>query len=86
MSRTSLRIRLGAMMFFQYAMWGAWTPILAATILSRLHASGAETGYIYGILWLACMITPFVGGQLVDRYLPSQGFMGIAAVVCALSA
>ncbi|MBC7526946.1 MAG: MFS transporter [Chthonomonadaceae bacterium] len=86
MSRTSLRIKLGAMMFFQYAMWGAWTPILAATIQSRLHASGVETGYIYGILWLACMITPFIGGQLVDRYLPSQGFMGIAAVVCALSA
>ncbi len=86
MSRTSLRIKLALMMFFQYAVWGAWTPILGATIQSRLNASGAETGYIYGILWLACIITPFIGGQIVDRYFPSQGFMAISAAVCALSA
>lgn len=77
---------LAAMMFFEYAVWGAWTPILSQTITKRLHATGVEVGGIYGVLWLACIITPFIGGQLVDRLMPSQIFMGIAAVVCTFAA
>ncbi len=85
-SRLMLRVLLGAMMFFQYAVWGAWTPILGATIASRLHATGAEIGAVYGVLWLACIITPFIGGQIVDRLMPSQWYLAISAIVCAGSA
>jgi len=81
-----LRVLLSAMMFFTYAVWGAWTPILALTLGNRLNATGAEIGSVYGVLWLACIITPFIGGQLVDRLMPSQVFLGIAAAVCAGSA
>lgn len=77
---------LAAMMFLEYAVWGAWTPIFAETVGHRLNATGATIGAIYGVLWLACIITPFIGGQLVDRYMPSQVFMGIAAIVCTVSA
>lgn len=77
---------LSAMMFFQYAVWGAWTPILGATITGRMHATGAEVGAVYGVLWLACIITPFIGGQIVDRLIPSQIYLGLAGVVCAVSA
>lgn len=80
------RIKMGAMMFFQYAVWGAWTPILSATLTARTHASGAEVGAVYGVLWLACIITPFVGGQLVDRLMPSQVYLGIAGIVMTISA
>ena len=77
---------LAAMMFLEYAVWGSWTPILAETIGHRLNATGAEVGAVYGALWLACIITPFIGGQLVDRYMSSQLFMGIAAAVCTFAA
>lgn len=83
---TPLRLKLSAMMFFQYAVWGAWTPILGATLSDRLHATGTQVGAVYGVLWLACIITPFIGGQLVDRLMPSQTFLGIAAIVCTASA
>ncbi len=86
--RSSNKVRgmLAAMMFLEYAVWGSWTPILGETISQRLNATGAEIGAVYGVLWLACIITPFIGGQLVDRYMPSQVFMGIAAAVCTFSA
>jgi nucleoside transporter len=84
--RTRLRILLSAMMFFQYAVWGAWTPILGATLASRMNATGAQIGAVYGVLWLACIIAPFIGGQLVDRLMPGQAFLGLAALVCAGSA
>ncbi len=81
--KVRLRVLLGAMMFLQYAVWGAWTPIFAETIGKRLNASGAEVGAVYGVLWLACIITPFIGGQIVDRLMPSQIYLGIAAFVGA---
>jgi nucleoside transporter len=77
------RIPLAAMMFLEYAVWGAWTPILAATLVSRLHASGAEISLVYMMLWIACIITPFIGGQIVDRYIPSQVFLGVAHLIGA---
>ena len=77
-----LRVQLSAMMFLQYAVWGAWTPVLGATLADRMNATGAQIGAVYGVLWLACIITPFIGGQLVDRFMPSQVFLAIAALVC----
>jgi hypothetical protein len=38
--KSSPRIPLAAMMFLEYAVWGAWMPILGATLTTRLHASG----------------------------------------------
>ncbi|HZO89125.1 MAG TPA: MFS transporter [Chthonomonadaceae bacterium] len=84
--RMRLRFLLSAMMFLQYAVWGAWTPVLANTLGERLNATGVEIGAIYSVLWLACIITPFIGGQLVDRLMPSQVFLGIAALACTVSA
>ena len=85
-SRMQTRILLSLMMFLQYAVWGAWTPIIGATLAGRMNATGVEIGAVYGVLWLACIITPFIGGQLVDRLMPSQVFIGIAAIICAGSA
>jgi len=84
-----VRLLLGAMMFFQYAAWGAWAPILGATLGNpdgAFKATGTVIGAIFGILWLACIVVPFVGGQLVDRKVPGQLYMGVSAAVCAGSA
>ena len=81
--KSTPRIPLAVMMFLEYAVWGAWTPILSETIGSRLHATGQQVGLIYMMLWIACIITPFIGGQLVDRYMPSQVFLGIAHLIGA---
>ena len=81
-----LLLRLSLMMFLEYAIWGAWTPILAATLSSRLNATGAEVASVYAALTFACILTPFIGGQLVDRYMPSQVFLAIAAAITAVAA
>jgi nucleoside transporter len=83
---TSVRWRLAAMMFLEYAVWGAWAPILSETLGSRLGASGVQIGAVFGVLWLACILTPFIGGQLVDRYMPSQIFLGVAHLIGAYAA
>ncbi|MBI1745602.1 MAG: MFS transporter [Acidobacteria bacterium] len=73
----NLRWRLSLMMFMQYAIWGAWNPVLGA-YLEKLGFTGVQTGNIYNALPLACMVAPFIGGQVVDRYMPTQWFLALA--------
>jgi nucleoside transporter len=70
------------MMFLQYAAWGAWMPVLSATLTAR-GLPGTAIGNVYGTLWLACIISPFLGGQIADRWMPGQRFLSIAHLLAA---
>jgi len=60
------------MMFLQYAIWGAWAPVLSAYLLDDLGFSGTQAGWIYALLPLATILAPFIGGQAADRYFASE--------------
>ena len=77
-----LKTRFGIMMFLQYAIWGSWTTALGAH-LEKIGFSGSEIAGIYGCMWLACIVAPFIGGQVADRLMQSQQFLGIAHIVGA---
>jgi nucleoside transporter len=66
------KVRLGIMMFLQYAIWGAWWPVMSEYMRTNLGFSGIESGVIYSLLPLATIIAPFIGGQFADRYFKSQ--------------
>jgi len=68
----SAKFRLGTMMFLQYAVWGAWAPVLSAYLSDSLGFAGWQVGFIYGLLPVATIIAPMIGGQLADRYFPTQ--------------
>jgi nucleoside transporter len=70
-----VKIRLGAMMFLQYAIWGAWAPVLSDYLQNNLGFDGIQTGIIYSLLPLATIIAPFIGGQIADRYLSGEKFI-----------
>ncbi len=61
-----LYIKLSAVMALEYAVWGAWMPVLAARLLGPLKFSGKQTGWIYATLPLACIVSPLISGQLAD--------------------
>jgi nucleoside transporter len=67
-----VKFRLAIMMFLQYAIWGAWSPALSAYLQSSLGFNGTQVGMIYSLLPLATIISPFIGGQIADRYFPTQ--------------
>ena len=66
------KIRFGVMMFLQYAIWGAWAPVLSAYLMNDLGFEGVQVGWIYALLPLATIISPFIGGQVADRYFASE--------------
>jgi nucleoside transporter len=75
----SAKARLGAMMFLQYAIWGAWAPVLSSYLIDDLGFSGAQVGWIYALLPLATILSPFVGGQVADRYFASEKVIAFLA-------
>lgn len=69
------------MMFLQYAIWGAWAPFLWPYLTDAqagLGLTNPQAGFIFGLLWLACILAPFTGGQIADRWVPTQWFLGAA--------
>jgi nucleoside transporter len=74
MSKT---LQLGVMMFLQYAIWGAWAPVLSEYMQNDLGFDGIQVGTVYSLLPLATIIAPFIGGQLADRYFASERIIGV---------
>ena len=64
------------MMFLQYAIWGAWAPVLSVYLKETLGFTGLQFGVIYSLLPLATIIAPFISGQIADRYFASQKVVG----------
>jgi nucleoside transporter len=79
--RMSVKARLGIMMFLQYAIWGAWSPVLSAYLENTLHFSGMQIGIIYSLLPLATIISPFIGGQIADRYFSSEKVIAVLQLI-----
>jgi nucleoside transporter len=74
----SAKFRLGAMMFLEYAIWGAWAPILSAYLIDTLHFTGIQTGFIYSLLPIATIVAPLFAGQLADRYFPTEKVIAVS--------
>ncbi len=69
---TVLYLKLSAMMFLEYAIWGAWYPVLAARLLGPLKFSGKQAGWVYAAIPLGCIFMPLVAGQVADQWINTE--------------
>jgi MFS family permease len=74
-------LSLSAMMYFDYAVRGSWGPVLSAHLLGPMKMSGKQAGWIYSMYPLACVVSPLIGGQIVDRWIATEWFLGAANLV-----
>ena len=77
-------IRLSAVMFLEYAVWGAWAPVLAARLLGPMKMTGKQTGWIYATLPIACIVSPLVSGLLADKYMNTEWVLAVAHAIGAV--
>ncbi len=68
----ALYVRISLVMFLEFAIWGAWLPVLATRLLGPLKFTGKQTGWIYATLPLACIVSPLIAGQLADKWINTE--------------
>ncbi len=77
-------IRVSALMFLEFAVWGAWMPVLAMRLLGPMKLSGKQTGWVYATFPLASIFSPFVSGYLADTYVNAEWIIMASHIVGAV--
>ena len=70
-------------MFLQYALWGAWLPVIARYLSAKtseggLGFSGSEIGMVLGLAGsIGAVAAPFIAGQIADRYFSTERILAL---------
>ncbi|GEM_PF-93900 len=76
--------RLSVMMFLQYAIWGAWLPILWPFLAGTRGFSATEIGTMFAVGAVGALVAPFVAGQIADRWFATERFLGFSHLAGAV--
>lgn len=78
-SSGSVTVRLSAMMFLQFFLWGAWFVTLGACLDANNLAS--IIGASYGAAPIAAIVSPLFLGLVADRFFSSEKVMGVLLLI-----
>jgi nucleoside transporter len=76
--------KLSAMMFLQYAIWGAWLPILWPFLAVHRGFDESQIGTMFAVGAVGALLAPFVAGQIADRFFATEMFLGVSHLLGAV--
>src|SRR5471030_1104202 len=80
----TIRVKLSAMMFLEFFIWGAWFVTLGPFLGNTLHATGAQSGSVFSTQAWGAIIAPFIIGLIADRYFNAERILGVLHLVGAV--
>ena len=66
------------MMFLQYAIWGAWLPLLWPFLHGHRGFTADEVGTMFAVGAVGALLAPFVAGQIADRWFATEKFLALS--------
>ncbi|MET3652066.1 nucleoside permease [Dyella japonica] len=73
----SLRLRLIALNFLEFFVWGSWLLTIGAYWFQTKHWSGAQFGAIFSTMGIASLFMPSIAGVIADKYINAEKLHGI---------
>ncbi len=80
---TAIKIRLSAMMFLEFFIWGAWFVTMGSYLTGSLAFSGADSALAYSTQSWGAIIAPFIIGLIADKYVNAERLLGIIHLIGA---
>jgi len=72
-----IRLRLWALMFLEFFVWGAWIVPISSYMNSSLGFTGTQIGWICAASALGALISPLFLGYVADRFFATERVLGV---------
>jgi NHS family xanthosine MFS transporter len=73
----SLQLRLTAMNFLQFFVWGSWLISLGGYLIGTLGFTGTQVGSVYATMGIGSLIMPGLIGIVADRWVNAERVYGL---------
>ncbi len=80
----SIKLRLIAMNFLQFFIWGSWLLTIGAWWFQTRHWSGAQFGAIFSTMGISALFMPSIAGLVADRWVNAERLYGVLHLLGAL--
>ncbi len=78
-----IKLRLTAMNFLQFFIWGSWLISLGSYMGSVLGFTGLQIGSVYTTMGIASLFMPGIMGIIADRWLNAERVLGLCHIIAA---